>query len=238
MDFDGEFSQNEYLEVVEEAKYIAPEASGLKLCKKGRFPRKNSFERSSEDTSKFTLRLQSGDYDGADYTSEEARNSVFSSTKFINFTKQRAELRHCRNIAHGKTYTLDFDIKISHFSAGSIFQIHAGGSQGSANLTAYQDAIRLIAGQEFNNVAVYRGDWLNEWLSFRIVFRADRADKTFFRFYVNGEETFTTEGRNASYTYSKKGANLSFGLYRGKNPNSAEASYRNIKLSKGDLGQP
>ena len=108
----------------------------------------------------------------------------------------------------------------------------------SANLTAYQDAIKLIVRQEFNNVAVYRGDWLNEWLSFCIVFRAGRADKTFFRFYVNGEETFTTEERNASYIYSKKGANFSFGLYRRKNPNSVEASYRNIKLSKGDLGQP
>jgi len=117
MDFDGEFSQNEYLEVVEQAKYIAPEASRLKLCKKGRFPRKNSFERSSEDTSKFTVRIQSGDYDGADYTSKEARNSVFSSAKFINFIKQRAELRNCRNIAYGKTYALDFDVKVSHFSA-------------------------------------------------------------------------------------------------------------------------
>jgi hypothetical protein len=234
IEFDGSFGDEEYREVMGQTNYELPETKGFKLCGPKRFPSVDTYERNPTNPSEFKLTLKKGDYDYNDFRGD---TSVYGSDR-KNLNSQRAKIYSCNRLAFGKIYTLDFDVSISHVSAGAFFEIHGGGAWGSASIQVWPQSLRFNAGRHIDNVAIFRGDYLNRWVAMRIVFMASHADKMFFRFYVDGIETLDTSGIKTDFGFSKKGGTLHFGPYRGNSSGTASVSYSNIKLSTGDLRSP
>lgn len=237
IEYDGTFSDNEYREIIGQKSVKFPSSGGISSWQivgdKG-FPSQDTYRRNPNDPSHFILTLRANDFDPAKAPADDK----YAAFKHYNLKKQRAEIGSGRIIRFGQVYTLDFEVKVSNPTAGSIMQVHAGGSQGAVNITSYPDSIRLVAGRDINNVAVFRGDWIGDWVKVRLVFRVDRADRSFFRFYINGVETFDSLGMATDFGFSRKGASLAFGSYRGKSSTEVTVEYRNISLMRGDAGNP
>ncbi len=232
--FDGEFGPEEYAEVIGQSEFVLPQADGLELCQPDGFPSKNTYVLSETDPTEFSLTLTEGDFDRADYRKQVF---VYDNSK-QNWMRQRAEVVSCNWLTPGETYTVDFDVRVSDVSAGSFFKIRSEDVEGVIGLGAFPGSLRVDAGATITMKATYRGDYLDEWVSVRAVFRPDSGEDMFFRFYVNGEPGFEARGDDALFGFSARGAELAFGPLRGKGSKTAQVDFRNIVLSQGDLGKP
>jgi len=232
--FDGAFGDEEYAEVMGQTDVELPHAEGISLCQTGGFPSVNSYALSASDPGEFSVTLRKGDYDRTDYRGITA---VYDVSK-QNFSRQRAEVYSCEWLAAGEVYTLDFDVRISHVSAGTFFRIKSEDEEGAVTLAAFPGSLRVDAGPAVTMKATYRGDILNNWLNVRAVFMPGNAGEHFARFYVEGKPGFELAGGETNFGFSSKGAQLTFGPYRGNSALEAEVSFRNVRLTEGDLGAP
>ncbi len=211
-----------------------PKARGLRFENVGRgFVGEHSYTLFPEDPTKVCFTVRKGDYDPVNY-----QNSGSANERQYGFPlrKQRAEIQAREELKPDATYTVDFDMMVDSSTAGIIFQIHRGGSGGGMNLSTIGERIVLTAGGELEMVPVLSGDWPGKWHSIRLVFHPATDGQSWFRIYIDGEQTLDTSGRNPRYPM--QGAQLHFGLYRGQIPTEANACYRNIAFAKGDLGDP
>jgi hypothetical protein len=234
LSFDGSFGDDEYVEVMGQTDFELPQAEGMSLCQTGGFPSVDTYERSADDHGAFSMTLREGDYDRADYRGTMA---VYDVSK-QNFSRQRAEVFSCEWLAPGVVYTVDFDVRISHVSAGTFFRIKSEDEEGAITLAAFPGSLRVDAGPAVTMKAAYRGEYLNDWLNVRVVFMPGNASELFARFYVEGKPGFELGSGETAFGFSSKGAQLTFGPYRGKSSMEAEVSFRNIRLTEGDLGAP
>jgi peptidoglycan hydrolase-like protein with peptidoglycan-binding domain len=211
-----------------------PQAKGLTFhVNAGRFPSKDTYRLDENDPTAFSVTLRPGDHDPVNYTgsgSSQERQHGWS------LFKQRAEI-DSQELRAGRTYTVDFEVKIENVGAGTFFQVHRGDSGGAMMFEAFPNAIRINASEAIQNMAVYQGDWFDKWLRIRLVFHPSPSGDSWFRTYVNGEMTLDTSKLDARYPMHE--ATLHFGLYRGASRGQATtASFRGIALSQGDLGPP
>ena len=234
IEFDGEFGAEEYAEVMGQSDFDLPQATGLELCQPDGFPSKDTYVLSESDPSEFSLTLAKGDFDRTDYSSKVF---VYDNSK-QNWMRQRAEVVACEWLPPGQTYTLDFDVRVSDISAGTFFQIRSEDVEGVIGLGAFPGSLRVDAGATITMKATYRGEYLNEWMSVRVVFHPGSGEEMFFRFYVNGKPGFEASGNEARFVFSERGAELAFGPLRGKSSKTAQVAFRNIVLVEGDLGAP
>ncbi len=232
--FDGEFGPEEYAEVMGQTEFALPQAEGLKLCQPDGFPSKDTYSLNTTNPGEFSLTLKEGDYDRADYSQQVF---VYDNSK-QNFLRQRAEVASCDWLPIQETYTIDFDVRVSDISAGSFFKIKSEDVEGFVSLGAFPGSLRVDAGATITMKATYRGDYLNEWTSVRVVFRPSAGEDMFFRFYVNGRPGFEAQGDDALFVFSDRGAEIVFGPLRGKSSKTAQVDFRNIVLASGDLGAP
>ena len=232
--FDGSFGEDEYTEVMGQTIVELPQAEGLSLCQNGGFPSVDSYSLSTSDPGEFSLTLRKGDYDRADY---RGTTSVYDSST-QNFSRQRAELFSCDWLSLGQVFTVDFDVRISHVSAGTFFRIKSEDEEGAITLAAFPGSLRVDAGPSLTMKATYRGDYLEEWVNVRAIFMPNSADQLFARFFVEGKPGFEVKGGDTTFGFSSKGAQLTFGPFRGNSSMEADVAFRNIRLSVGDLGAP
>ena len=234
IEFDGEFGPEEHSEVMGQYEFELPKAQGIALCQPDGFPSRDTYTLDDTDPTAFSLALKEGDFDRSDYSDKVF---VYDNSK-QNWTRQRAEVVACEWLPTGETYTVDFDVRVSDISAGTFFKIRSEDVLGVIGLGAFPGSLRVDAGATITMKATYRGDYLNEWVNVRVVFRPDSGEDMFFRFYVNGEPGFEARGDDASFGFSSRGAELAFGPLRGKSSKSAQVDFRNVVLSQGDLGAP
>lgn len=233
IEFGGAFGPEDYREVMGQTEFRLPLAEGLEFCQSDGFPSQDSYEISDTDPGMFSISLRKGDFDRTDYRNT---NEIYDSTT-QNFNRQRATVHSCEWLGPDQTYTLDFEVKVADLSVGTFFQILPEGDEG-IELQGFPDSLRVNAGSAITMKAVYRGDWLGDWVTVRTVFRPDPGDRMFFRFFVNGKPGFDSTGQRTTFGFTSKGARLAFGAFRGNSSREGKASFRNIRLSSGDLGAP
>lgn len=197
------------------------------------FARFDSMEVDPDDPSSFCVNLRAGDFDTVDYSDS---GSAMERQAGFALRKQRAEVQTIDSLPLNQTYTMDFKVMLDHALAGAFFQVHRQNSGGGIMLSTHSNSIRLQMGDELNQVAVYRGDYLNRWLEIRVVFYPGSAGDTWVRIYIDGEETLDTSDRQANYPMQM--AYPHFGLYRGNVSAASNACFSDIVLSRGDLGAP
>lgn len=210
-----------------------PKAKGIKLEVVGdRFPSRDTYRLDAGDPTAFAVTLRPGDYDPVDYRGGSAQERQRGWSLF----KQRAELSS-QTLKAGRIYTVDFEVMVDNAAAGTIFQIHRGGSGGAVMLQVFPDAIRANMNEAVQNALVHQGDLFGKWLAIRIVFFPDPKGNSWIRTYVNGELTLDTS--SIAPLYPMHEAQLRFGLYRGSGRGlSTTAMFRNIALMEGDQGAP
>jgi peptidoglycan hydrolase-like protein with peptidoglycan-binding domain len=219
-------------EIAGQSRISLPDTDGIDLeINAGRLPSRDSYVLDPNDDSAFLLRLKKGDFDAVDYRKSD---SVFEQAPGFNLNKQRAELVS-QILRADRAYTVDFDVRVSNARGGSFFQFHGPGNSGITYLMAYEDQIRLSAGPDLQQ-AVFRGKWLGEWQSIRVVVYPSSTGESWFRIYVNGEQTLDTLGQSANLVIN--GGRLHFGLYRGNSETETTAEFRKLRLQTGDAGQP
>lgn len=232
--FDGAFGPEDHAEVMGQTDFDLPQAEGISLCQNGGFPSVDSYERNASDPGEFSMTVRKGDYDRKDYRGVTA---VYDTSK-QNFSRQRAEVYFCDWLKPGQVYTVDFDVRISHLSAGPFFGIRSDDEEGEITISAFPGSLRVDANPAITMKATYRGDYLGEWVNVRAVFMPGSAAEHFARFYVEGKLGFELSGGDTTFGFSAKGAQITFGPYRGNSSMEAEVAFRNIRLSVGDLGAP